>query len=132
MGAARHGRATDCGRPATHDGNRKGDCVADPHPWLSNVEGLPGLVIGEELIPGLLVSRQAARLQRRWHVEHDDVVIVMCQYGRQILPSDGVCPSFDECLDLGFSGSSSLRHDPCSHELPISAQRTSEALPVRH
>jgi hypothetical protein len=100
--------------------------------WLSNVGGLSGLVIGEELIPGLLVFRQAARLQRRWHVEHDDVVIVMCQYGRQIMPSDGVCPSFDECLDLGFSGSSSLRYDPCSHELPISAQRTSEALPVRH
>src|SRR5258706_9021681 len=43
-----------------------------------------------------------------------DVVIVMCQYGRQVMPPDGVCPSFDECLDLGFRGSSALRHDPCS------------------
>jgi hypothetical protein len=29
--ATRHGRATDCGRPATHDGDRKGDGVSDAH-----------------------------------------------------------------------------------------------------
>jgi hypothetical protein len=45
---------------------------------------------------------------------------------------DGVCPAFDERLDLGFSGSSSLRHEPCSHELPIEALRTNKTLPARH
>src|ERR1700730_5911566 len=112
--ATRLGRATDCGRPATHDGDRKGDGVSDAYLQLFDVEGLPRSVIGEEQIPGLLVCRHAARLQRRRHVEHHDVVIVMRQYGRQVMPPDGVCPSFDECLDLGFRGSSSFRHDSCS------------------
>ena len=53
---ARRRWATDCGRPATHDGNRKGDGVADAHLQLFDVEGLPGLVIGEEQIPGFLQS----------------------------------------------------------------------------
>src|SRR6478736_6626262 len=48
------------------------------------------------------------------------------------MPPDGVCPSFDECLDLWFNGSSWLRHDQSSRELPIRAPRTNEALPVRH
>jgi hypothetical protein len=94
----------------------------------SNVEGLPGLVVGKEQIPRLLVFSQAARLQRRRHVEHGDVVVVMCQYSRQVMPPDG--PRFDERPELGFSSSGSLRHGPCSHELPIHAPRTIEALPV--
>jgi len=33
--------AADCGRPATNDGNRQADGVADAHLLLFDVEGLP-------------------------------------------------------------------------------------------
>src|SRR5690242_4054760 len=108
--AARRRRSTGCCRPTTHDRHRKGDGVAGPYLQLFDVEGLSGLVIGEEEIPRLLVFSQAARLQRRWHVEHDNVVIMLRQYGRQVMPPDSVCPSLDNCLDLRLSSSLSLRH----------------------
>ena len=38
--ATRRERATECGRPATHDGNRKGDGVADVQLEFFDIEGL--------------------------------------------------------------------------------------------
>jgi len=55
------GRATDRGRPATHDGDREGDSVAGANLQLFNVEGLPRLVKGEEKIPGRATAAVAAR-----------------------------------------------------------------------
>src|SRR5262249_38602103 len=115
--ATRHGRVTDCGRAATHDGSGKGDGVADIYLQLFGVEGLPGLMIGKKQIPSLLVFCQATRLQWRRHIEHDDLIIMMRQYSRQVMPPDGVGPSLDERLYLGFRRCSLLRHDFCSHEL---------------
>jgi len=125
--AAWHGRTTDCGRPQRIWRPQRRRCrrrifVALRRRRLAHVGDRRRTDPRSSCIP------PCARLQRRRHVEHDDVVIVMCQYSRQVMTPDGVCPSFDQCLDLGFSGSSSLRHDPCSHELPIHAPRTNEAL----
>jgi hypothetical protein len=40
----------------------------------------------------------------------------MCQYNPQAMPPDGVGSSVDECLHLGFSGSSSLPHGLRPHK----------------
>src|SRR5215475_941025 len=53
--SARRRRTTGSRRPATHDGNSKGDGVAGIYLQLFDVESVPGPMIGEEQVPGLAV-----------------------------------------------------------------------------
>src|ERR1700727_2943205 len=67
-------------------------------------------MILEEQIPCFPVLIQSARLQRRRDVEHHDVLLMMCEDAREIVPADRVRPSFDKRFDLRFGCSGLLYH----------------------
>jgi hypothetical protein len=57
------------------------------------------------------VSFHAARLQRRRHVEHDDVLCMTGENGGEVVPADRGGPGFDEGSDFSFGLAAALRHD---------------------
>ena len=123
-------RAAGCVGAAAHDDNREGDIFAGRNRKLLDVERLRRPVIPEEQIPCFPVLIHSARLQRRRHVEHHDILFMMGKNGGKIMPADRVRPCFHDRRDLILGRSVLLRHGSRSGCLPDvqPGGRTSECM----
>ena len=95
-------RSTGGRRTAPHDGGRESHVLSGRDRDLFHIEGLTGLVVFEKQVPRRLVLWQAARLERRRDIEHEDVGIVIRENRLEIVPAHGRCPSLDERSNLAL------------------------------
>jgi hypothetical protein len=105
-------------RAAPHDCDGEGDVVAGRDFDVLDIEGVRRLVASEEEIPRLAVFIQSARLKRGRDVEHDDMLIVVGENARIVVPADGIRPGVDQFSDFSFGGLILLRHDVRSDNWP--------------